>query len=68
MERTGSGSVEIRLASGERFKVDGTFEEVEKRLSDASRSAASRLAWFSQSEGGASVAINPAQVESLVDG
>ncbi len=63
---TGPGAgVEIRLADGDRVVVDGELDEVEKLLSDASRSGASRLAWFRRSSDGGRIGINPAHVATL---
>jgi hypothetical protein len=59
------GSAEIRLLSGDVFTVDGTVEEVEKKLSDAARSGQSRLAWFTESDTGASIGVNPDHVATL---
>lgn len=64
----GEERVEIRLTSGERVTVDGSLTDVEKRLSDASRSGPSRLAWMQQSEGGESIGINPSHVTAVVPG
>ena len=55
---------EIRLVSGDVLTVEGTLEEVEKRLSDAARSGQSRLAWFEE-PGGEAVGINPANVATV---
>jgi hypothetical protein len=62
-----SGRVAVSLSSGERIVVQGTLEDVEKRLSDAARSASSRLAWFEQADG-ERIAINPSHVTSLTGG
>ena len=56
---------EIRLLSGDVFTVEGTLDEVEKRLSDAARSGQARLAWFKERRGEGSVGINPAHVAAL---
>ena len=56
---------EIRLVNGDVFTVDGTLDEVEKGLSDAARSAQSRLAWFNEYGADGSVGINPAHVAAL---
>jgi hypothetical protein len=40
-------------------------DDVEAKLSDASRSGQSRLAWFTEHETGDSVGVNPAHVASL---
>ena len=55
----------IKLADGDLLTVQGTLEEVEKKLSDAARSGQSRLAWFTEHGTDASVGVNPALVSSL---
>jgi hypothetical protein len=57
-------NAEIKLVDGDLVTVEGTLEEVEKRLSDAARSG-SRLAWFEEHGTRASVGVNPAHVASL---
>jgi hypothetical protein len=61
-------SAEIRLLNGDAFTVDGTVEEVEKKLSDAARSGQSRLAWFTEFGTNASVGVNPDHVATLRGG
>jgi hypothetical protein len=56
---------EVRLVNGDVFTVEGTLEEVEKKLSDAARSGQSRLAWFNEYGTDASVGINPSHVATL---
>lgn len=56
---------EIRLLDGDVFTVEGTVDEVEKRLSDAARSGQARLAWFKEHSTEGSVGINPAHVATL---
>jgi hypothetical protein len=56
---------EIRLMNGEAFTVEGSTEEVEKKLSDAARSGQSRLAWFNEYGTDTAVGINPAHVAAL---
>jgi hypothetical protein len=43
-------------------------DEVESKLSDASRSGQSRLAWFTEHGTNDSVGVNPAHVASLKAG
>jgi hypothetical protein len=59
------GTAEIRLLNGDVFAVDGTVEEVEKKLSDAARSGQSRLAWFTELGTDASLGVNPDHVATL---
>jgi hypothetical protein len=56
---------EIRLLDGDVFTVEGTVDEVEKRLSDAARSGQARLAWFKERSTEGSVGVNPAHVATL---
>jgi hypothetical protein len=56
---------EIKLLNGDAFTVEGTFDEVEKKLSDAARSGQSRLAWFTEYGTDGSVGVNPDHVASL---
>jgi hypothetical protein len=57
--------VEITLPSGETLTVEGSLDEVEKRLSDAARSGQSRLAWFKERGKDDAVGINPAHVVAV---
>jgi hypothetical protein len=59
---------EIKLIDGDAFTVEGTLDEVEKKLSDAARSGQSRLAWFTERGTGGSVGVNPDHVVTLRDG
>ena len=56
---------EIRLVTGDVFRVEGTLEEVEKGLSDAARSGQARLAWFKEHSSEDPVGLNPAHVAAL---
>jgi hypothetical protein len=56
---------EIKLLNGDVFVVEGALDGVEGKLSDASRSGQSRLAWFTEHGTGESVGVNPAHVASL---
>jgi hypothetical protein len=56
---------EIRLSNGDAFVVEGSLDEVERKLSDAARSGASRLAWFTAEDVESRVGINPGHVVTL---
>jgi hypothetical protein len=56
---------EIKLVDGDLLTVQGTLEEVERKLSDAARSGQSRLAWFTEQGTEAPVGVNPAHVATL---
>jgi hypothetical protein len=57
--------VEITLPSGDVFTVEGSLDEVEKRLSDAARSGQSRLAWFQERGKDDAIGVNPAHVVAV---
>ena len=59
---------EIRLGNGDVYSVEGTLDEVERRLSDAARSGQARLAWFKDHSTAESIGINPAHVVALRGG
>jgi hypothetical protein len=59
------GYAELKLLNGDAFVVEGTLDEVERKLSDAARSGQSRLAWFTEYGTDGSVGVNPAHVASL---
>jgi hypothetical protein len=56
---------EIKLVDDERLTVEGTLEDVEKKLSDAARSGQSRLAWFAEHGTRAELGVNPVHVATL---
>ena len=56
---------EVRLLNGDVFVVEGTVDDVEGKLSDASRSGQARLAWFTEYGTSDPVGVNPAHVASL---
>jgi hypothetical protein len=56
---------EIKLLNGDVFVVEGELGDVEGKLSDASRSGQSRLAWFTEYGTGHSIGVNPTHVASL---
>jgi hypothetical protein len=58
-------NAEIKLVDGDLLTVEGTLEEVEKKLSDAARSGQSRLAWFRELDSDEQIGVNPAHVASL---
>lgn len=56
---------EVRLGDGEAFVVEGSLDDVEKKLSDAGRSGQARLAWFTEPGTAEPIGINPAHVATL---
>jgi hypothetical protein len=61
----GMSNAEIKLQSGEVLTVEGTLEEVEKKLSDAARSGQSRLAWFTDHLSAEAIGVMPESVATL---
>jgi hypothetical protein len=59
------GYTEIKLLSGDVFTVEGTLEEVERKLSDAARSGQSRLAWLTEHDRDGRIGVNPVHVATL---
>ena len=59
------GYTELRLLNGDVFTVEGSLEEVEKRLSDAARSGQSRIAWFTEHDRDGEIGVNPVHVAIL---
>jgi hypothetical protein len=59
------GYAEIKLLNGDVVMVEGTSDEVERKLSDAARSGQSRLAWFTEHGTDGLVGVNPAHVATL---
>lgn len=58
----------LHMANGERLRVKGTLEEVEKTLGDAARSFQSRLAWLTDADKDTPVGVNPVQVSTVSAG
>jgi hypothetical protein len=61
-------STYLHMANGERLKVKGALEDVEKTLGDAARSGQSRLAWLTDAETDTPVGVNPVQVSTVSAG
>jgi hypothetical protein len=61
-------TTKVLLTTGDRVEVEGSLDEVARRLEDASRSTSGTLAWLKESETGGSVGVNPAHVVTLVPG
>lgn len=60
-----SEKTEVQLIGGELLVAAGGPGDVEKTLSDAARSGASRLAWLTVPATNEKIAVNPAHVISL---
>jgi hypothetical protein len=55
-------STTISLATGETLEVDGSLEEVAKRLENATRSGAGTFAWVEEAASRERVGVRPSQV------
>jgi hypothetical protein len=55
----------LLLATGETLEVEGTLDEIAKRLENAARSSAGTLAWFDEADGRQRLGVNPAHVVSI---
>jgi hypothetical protein len=55
-------STRVLLTTGEWLVVDGTTEDVTRRLEDASRSTTGTLAWLSEVDDGETVGVSPSHV------
>ena len=55
----------LLLSTGEWLAIDGSPEDVTRRLEDASRSVSGTLAWLKEIDRGETVGISPAHVVML---
>lgn len=56
---------EITVATGERYRVNGTAEAVERLILDAARGSIMQFAWVIDAETGDRLAFNPEAVVML---
>ena len=56
---------EIALSTGDRHRVEGDAKHVERIIVDAARGSIMQLAWLTEAETGAELAINPEHVVML---
>jgi hypothetical protein len=57
-------TTEMTLATGERFHITGSLEEVESTIIAASRGSIMQFAWLTRASG-EKIGVNPASVVSL---
>jgi hypothetical protein len=55
----------LLLTTGDWIAVEGTADEVARRLEDASRSTTGTLAWFEEAEDGQALGVSPPHVVLL---
>jgi hypothetical protein len=58
-------TTEITLSTGDRHRVEGDAKHVERIIVDAARGSIMQLAWLTEAETGADLAINPEHVVML---
>jgi hypothetical protein len=56
---------EITVVGGDRYRVDGSAEEVEGLIIDAARGSILQLAWLTEAETGARLGVNPEHIVLL---
>lgn len=57
--------MEITVVGGDRYRVQGTAERVERSILDAARGSIMEFAWFDDAETGERIGINPEHVVLL---
>jgi len=58
-------ATELVLVTGERYLVKGEVRQVERMILDAARGSIMQLAWLSEADTGADLAVNPEHVVML---
>ncbi|MGA2925828.1 MAG: hypothetical protein ABSG43_07495 [Solirubrobacteraceae bacterium] len=58
-------TTEITVLGGERHRVEGTAQDVERAILDAARGSIMELAWFDDANTGERIGINPEHVVLL---
>jgi hypothetical protein len=58
-------TIKLLLITGDWLEVEGSIEEVERRLSDASRSTSGALAWLKDAGTEEAVGVNPEYVVTI---
>jgi hypothetical protein len=58
-------TTEVTVLGGERFRVRGDPEDVERAVLDAARGSIMELVWLVEAESGERIAVNPEHVVML---
>ena len=58
-------TTEITVLGGDRYRVKGTAEDVERAILDAARGSIMEFAWFDNADTGERIGINPTHVVVL---
>lgn len=62
---TENSVTQILVVGGERFRVQGTAEEVESKIVDAARGSMLELVSLADAESGELIALNPAHIVAI---
>ena len=60
-----TSTTEITVSTGDRYRVEGAVQQVERSILDAARGSIMQLAWFVETESGKDLAVNPEHVVML---
>ena len=63
--RSGPAVTEIAVATGDRYRVEGTLKDVERIILDAARGSIMQLSWLVDAETGSDLAVNPDHIVTL---
>jgi hypothetical protein len=63
--RPTTSMTEIRLTTGDCYRVEGSLKEVERKILDAARGSIMQLAWLIEADTGSDLAVNPEHVVVL---
>lgn len=58
-------TTEITIVGGERYRVEGAAQDIERAILDAARGSIMELAWFDDADTGERIGINPEHVVLL---
>jgi hypothetical protein len=58
-------TTEVAVATGDRYRVEGTLKDVERMILDAARGSIMQLAWLVEAETGGDLAFNPDHIVTL---
>ena len=58
-------TTEITVLGGDRYRVEGTAEDIERAILNAARGSIMEFAWFNDADTGERIGINPEHVVML---
>ncbi len=58
-------TTEITVLGGDRYRVEGTAEDIERAILNAARGSIMEFAWFDDADTGERIGINPEHVVML---